>query len=55
MIKIILLKIILLMCLQKLKIDINDEQLTRLLIKYDIFKNYNSVPIYEFSKLLTDS
>ncbi len=42
----------LLACLQKLKIDISDEQLTRLLIKYDLFKDYNYVPINEFSKLL---
>ena len=45
----------LLMCLQKFNIDINDDQLTRLLIKYDLFKNYSSVPINEFSKLLIES
>ena len=45
----------LLLCLQKLNIDINDDQLTRLLIKYDLFKNYNYVPINEFSKLLIES
>ena len=43
----------LLACLQKLNIDIDDDKLTRLLIKYDLFKNYNSVPINEFSKLIT--
>ena len=43
----------LLACLQKLNIDIDDDKLTRLLIKYDLFKNYNSVPINEFSKLLS--
>ena len=45
----------LLMCLQKFNIDINDDQLTRLLIKYDLFKNYNYVPINEFSKLLIET
>ena len=45
----------LLNCLKQLNIDINDEQLTRLLIKYDLFKNYNSVPIKEFSKLLIEN
>ena len=45
----------LLMCLQKFNIDISDDQLTRLLIKYDLFKNYSSVPINEFSKLLIES
>ena len=42
----------LLSCLQKINIDITDEQLTRLLIKYDLFKDYNYIPINEFSKLL---
>ena len=45
----------LLNCLQKLNIDITDEQLTRLLIKYDLFINYSSVPINEFSKLLIEN
>ena len=43
----------LLACLLKLNIDIDDDKLSRLLIKYDLFKNYNSVPINEFSKLLS--
>ena len=45
----------LLECLKKLNIDISDEQLTRLLIKYDLFKNYSYVPINEFAKLLSDN
>jgi hypothetical protein len=44
----------LLVCLHKINIDINDEQLTRLLIKYDLFENYSYVPINDFLKLLAN-
>jgi hypothetical protein len=45
----------LLACLQKINIDISDEQLVRLLLKYDLFKIYDYVPINEFVKLLSDN
>jgi hypothetical protein len=44
----------LLVCLHKINIDINDEQLTRLLIKHDLFENYSYVPINDFLKLLAN-
>ena len=44
----------LLACLHKINVNITDEQLVRLLLKYDLFKSFSYVPINEFSKLINN-
>ena len=42
----------LLMCLQKLNLDINDEKLTKVLNKYELFNDSDAVNINQFLKLV---
>ena len=42
----------LLNCLQKINLDIDDEKLGKILMKYDLFKEFDSININDFLKLL---
>ena len=42
----------LLNCLQKINIDIDDEKLGKILMKFDLFKDFDSININDFLKLL---
>ena len=42
----------LLNCLQKINLDVDDEKLGKILMKYDLFKDFDSININDFLKLL---
>ena len=42
----------LLNCLQKINLDVDDEKLGKVLMKYDLFKDFDSININDFLKLL---